>query len=68
MEVGFSYEGKIIYIKQKKNNNNIQRICNIFCVSLEKYKRYLTYKNKNIQNSSISIVENINKIKIKYKN
>ena len=66
-----------------KNGKKIDEICNIFCVSLEKYKNNLSINNeknnkkkvlkyissKNIKNihSYILLVENINKIKLKYK-
>ena len=52
MELSFSYEQKIILIREK-NKNNIKKVCNIFSSSLEKYKKYLSFiiqedrKNKN---------------------
>ena len=75
MALLLSYQQKIFILKHK-NEKNREKIYDIFFTSLEKYKKYLTFikqeekKSKNeseVINSKICIVENINKIKIKYK-
>ena len=77
MKILFSYEQRIIIVKQKNEENILKK--NIFSVSLGKIKNCLQFikheeeKNKNKYenikdyNSKIFISENINKIKIKYK-
>ena len=60
MKLSLLYNQKIIVINQKKEEN-IQKISDIFCASLEKYKNYLEFFKQDKKNKDKEEVKNSKK-------
>ncbi len=60
MKLSFLYEQKIIIVKEKGDREeNIQKISDIFCVSLEKYKYYLEFIKEDKNNKNENEINNL---------